>query len=108
MSDANPSLRTCLYKQTATYYFIDALSLIYRRGPPKWPKLLDVDPGCDFMGAVSQLLAKHNVEVRGGRVDIHRDQAIVERFNRTLAERLFGHQYVKEMSLPSNKQSTVG
>ena len=25
MSDANPSLRSCLYKQTATYYFIEAL-----------------------------------------------------------------------------------
>ena len=25
MSDAHPSLRICLYKQTATYYFIEAL-----------------------------------------------------------------------------------
>ena len=25
MSDAHPSLRSCLYKQTATYYFIEAL-----------------------------------------------------------------------------------
>ncbi len=29
---------------------------------------------------------------------MHRDQAIVERFNRTLAERLFGYQYAKEIS----------
>ena len=70
-----------------------ALERIYSRGPLKWPKLLQVDPGREFMGAVNQLLSKHNVEVRRGRVDIHRDQAIVERFNRTLAERLFGHQY---------------
>ena len=49
------------------------------------------------MGAVSQLLAKHGVSVRRGRVDVHRDQGIVERFNRTLAERLFGHQYAQEM-----------
>ena len=34
-------------------------SRIYRRGPLKWPKLLQVDPGREFMGAVSQLLAKH-------------------------------------------------
>jgi len=39
-------------------------------------------------------------------VDIHRDQAIVERFNRTLAERLFGHKYGVEMRLPDNKRST--
>ena len=56
--------------------------------------------------SVSQLLAKHSVQVRRGRVDIHRDQGIVERFNRTLAERLFGHQYAQEMRLPSGEQST--
>ena len=27
---------------------------------------------------------------------MHRSQAIVERFNRTLAEKLFGHQYAQE------------
>ena len=75
----------------------EALSRIYRRSPLKWPKLLQVDPGKEFMGAVSQLLAKHGVSVRRGRVDVHRDQGIVERFNRTLAERLFGHQYAQEM-----------
>ena len=30
-------------------------------------------------------------------MDTHRDQRIVERFNRTLAERLFGAQYAQEM-----------
>ena len=34
----------------------NALSLIYR-WPLKWPKLHQVDLGCEFMGAVSQLLA---------------------------------------------------
>ena len=84
----------------------DALSRIYKRGPLKWPKLLQVDPGREFMGAVNQLLVKHGVQVRHGRVDIHRDQAIVERFNRTLAERLFGHQYAVEMRLPEGQRST--
>ena len=79
----------------------DALSRIYKRGPLKWPKLLQVDPGREFMGSVSQLLAKHRVEVRRGRVDIHRDQGIVERFNRTLAERLFGHQQAQELLMRS-------
>ncbi|MEW8525348.1 MAG: DDE-type integrase/transposase/recombinase [Candidatus Thiodiazotropha endolucinida] len=84
----------------------DALSRIYKRGPLKWPKLLQVDPGREFMGSVSQLLAKHRVEVRRGRVDIHRDQGIVERWNRTLAERLFGHQYAQEMRLSSGERSS--
>ena len=33
-------------------------------------------------------------------------KGIVERFNRTLAERLFGHQYAQEMRLPSGERST--
>ena len=65
-----------------------------------------VDPGREFMDAVSQLLAKHSVQVRRGRVDIHQDQGIVERWNRTLAEWLFGHQYVQEMHRPSGNRST--
>ena len=84
----------------------DALEKIYKRGPLKWPKLLQVDPGREFMGAVNQLLAKHKTEVRRGRVDVHRDQGIVERWNRTLAERLFGHQYAQEMRLPGDQRST--
>jgi len=84
----------------------DAMSRIYRRGPLKWPTLLQVDPGREFMGAVSQLLGKHNVSIRRGRVDIHRDQGIVERFNRTLSERLFGYQYAQEMRLPKGQRSS--
>ena len=38
-------------------------------------------------------------------MDIHCDQGIVERFNQTLAERLFGHQYAHEMRLPSSQRS---
>ena len=75
-----------------------ALEQIYKRGPLRWPKLLQVDPGREFMGAVNQLLSKHNVEVRRGRVDIHRDQA--------MAEHLFGHQYGVEMRLSEGQRST--
>jgi len=82
-----------------------ALGRIYKRGPLTWPRLLQVDPGREFMGAVSQLLTKHNVSVRRGRVDTHRDQGIVERFNRTLAERLFGAQYAQEMLLAARGSS---
>jgi len=75
-----------------------ALERIYKRSPLDWPKLLQVDPGREFMGAVGPLLEKHGVSIRRGRVDIHRDQAIVERWNRTLSERLFSHQYAQEMN----------
>ena len=78
----------------------DALSRIYKCGPLKWPRLLQVDPGHEFMSEVSRLLAKHRVSIRRGRVEIHRDQGIVERWDRTLAERLFGHQYAQELLMP--------
>ena len=80
-----------------------AVSCIYSRSSLKWPKLLQVDPGREFMGAVNTLLKKHNTKIRRGLVNIHRDQAIVERFNRTLAERLFGHQYAQEMLLKGER-----
>ena len=84
----------------------DGLARIYKRSLLRWPKLLQVDPGREFMGPVSHLLAKHSVQVRRARADIHRDQGIVERLNQTLAERLFGHQYAQEMRLPSGERST--
>jgi len=51
-----------------------ALGRIYKRGPLTWPRLLQVDPGREFVGAVSQLLAKHNVQVRRGTAANHRQQ----------------------------------
>ena len=74
-----------------------AFQTIYKRGPLTWPQMLQVDPGREFMGGVTKEMEKHKTVIRRGRTEIHRDQAIVERFNRTLAERLFGHQYAVEM-----------
>ena len=69
--------------------------------------MLQVDPGCEFMGGVMKEMEKHSLTyIRRGRTEIHRDQAIVERFNWTLAEHLFGHQYAVEMLLPEGKRST--
>ena len=75
-----------------------AFQRTYRRGPLKWPQLLQVDPGREFMGAVTKVMENNKTAIRRGRTETHRDQTIVERFNRTLAERLFGHQYAVEMT----------
>ena len=83
----------------------DEVALAFKRSPLKWPQLLQVDPGREFMGAVTKEMENHKTYIRRGRVDIHRDQAIVERFNRTLAERLFGHQYAVEMRMPEGQRS---
>ena len=83
-----------------------AFQSIYRRSPLAWPQMLQVDPGREFMGAVTKEMEKRKKYIRRGRTEIHRDQAIVERFNHTLAERLFGHQYAMEMLLPEGKRSS--
>ena len=44
---------------------------------------------------------KKKKNIRGGRTKIHLDQAVVKRYNRTLAMRL-GHQYAVEMLLPES------
>ena len=85
-----------------------AFTKIYSR-KLTWPKLLQVDPGREFMGSVNKLMELKKVKIRRGEPGLHRAQGIVERFNRTLAERLFGYQYAREILLEardSNARST--
>ena len=95
-----------VFKQALTVVDI-AFQTIYKDSPLTWPQMLQVDPGHEFMGNVTQEMEKHKTFIRRGRTEIHRDQAIVEHFNRTLAERLFGHQYATEMLLPAGQRSTA-
>ena len=57
------------------------------------------------MGEVNKLMNLKNVKIRGGEKGLHRSQAIVERFNRTLAAKLFGHQYAQEYLSAADKRS---
>ena len=70
----------------------------------KWPQLRRVDLGIEFMGSVTKEMEKHKTNIRRGRTKIHRDQAMVKRYNRTLAKRLFGHQYGVEMQPPESQR----
>lgn len=72
----------------------------------KWPEKMILDPGREFMGYVMSLFQKHNVTIQRSETGNHRAQAFVERANRTLAERLFSHQYAQEMI--TNERSRVG
>ena len=72
-----------------------------------WPKMLQVDPRREFMGAITKEMENHKTYIRRGRTEIHCDQAIIEHFNRTLAVRLFSHQYAVEMRLPAGQWSTA-
>ena len=46
-------------------------------------------------------MEKHDVMIQRGDPSQHRSQGIVERFSRTLADRLFSYQYHKELEHPS-------
>ena len=56
----------------------EALSKIYKRGL-KWPKLLQVDAGTDFMGVVTKTLKDHGTKIRRAEAEYHRGQSIVRK-----------------------------
>ena len=62
---------------------------IYENTPLTYPKTLIIDDGKEFYGDVTKLTGKHDVMIQGRDPSQHRSQGIVERFNRTLADRLF-------------------
>ncbi|KAL9983293.1 hypothetical protein ACROYT_G005440 [Oculina patagonica] len=68
--------------------------------PPKEPKF------SDFYQPSEQQKQGELMFVGAGGLALG-DQAIVERFNRTLAGRLFGFQYGEEMNLASGQRSTA-
>ena len=78
-----------------------AFQWIYENTPLNYPKTLIVDDGKEFYGDVTKLMEKHNVIIQRGDPSQHRSQGILERFNRTLADRLFSYQYHKELEDPS-------
>ena len=69
-----------------------AFQWIYENTPLTCPKTLIIDDGTEFYGDMTNLMEKHDVSIQRGDSSQHRLQGIVERFNRTLAERLFSYQ----------------
>ena len=78
-----------------------AFQWIYENTPLNHPKTLIVDKGKEFYGDTTKLMEKHDVIIQHGDPSQHHSQGIVERFNRTLADRLFTYQYHKELEDPS-------
>ena len=66
-----------------------------------YPKTLIIDDGKEFYRNAMKLMEKHDVIIQCGDPSQHQLQGIMERFNRTLADRLFSYQYHKELEDPS-------
>ena len=75
--------------------------MVYENTPLTYPKTLIVDDGKEFYGDTTKLMKKHDKMIQHGDPSQHRSQGIVERFYRTLADRLFSYQYHKELEDPS-------
>ena len=78
-----------------------AFQWIYENTPLNYPKTLIVDDEKEFYGDTTKLMEKHDVIIQRGDPSQHRSQGIVERYNRTLSDRLFTYQYHKELEDPS-------
>ena len=78
-----------------------AFQWIYENTPLNYPKTLIVGDGKKFYGDMTKLMEKHDVIIQCGDPSQHCSQRIMERFNRTLADRLFTYQYHKELEDPS-------
>lgn len=73
--------------------------------PLIWPKVLQVDGGPEFKGRVVSMMKEKGVKIRIGTISKH--QSIVERFNRTLAIKLFKIQDAIEMISESENTGWV-
>ena len=78
-----------------------AFQWIYENTPLIYVKTLIIDDGKKFYGDTTKLMEKHDVIIQRGDPSQHQSQGIMERFNRTLADRLFCYQYHKELEDPS-------
>ena len=81
---------------TSRFQVSRAFPKISKRGPLRWPKVLQVDPGREFMDDVTR-------EMKARCEDKKRE---CEQFNRTLGERLFTFHYSQEINFREGKRST--
>ena len=72
-----------------------AFQWIYENTLLTYPKTLIIDNGKEFYGKTTKSMEKHHVIIQRGDPSQHPSQGIVERFNRTLADRLLVISIIK-------------
>ena len=80
----------------------DMLRDIYKKGPLRYPKEFHIDNGTEFKADVLKLMKEKGVKVVSATTKYHHNfTAFIERFNKTLAERLFKAQDAQELENPT-------
>ena len=80
---------------------------IYKKGPLRYSKKFHVDNGTEFKAGVLKLMKEKGVKVVSVTTKYHHNfTAFVERFNKSLAERLFKAQDAQELE-NSTKDSRI-
>ena len=81
-----------------------ALKAMHKKGGVfKYPKVFQCDNGSEFKSDVTNLLEKHNVDIRRTTTKYkHTHTAFVEAFNRELAKLLFKPMDAQEPQDPEN------
>ena len=81
---------------------------IYKKGPLRYPQDLHVDSGTEFKGGVLKVMKEHNVSVKNVVTKYHHNfTTFVERYNKTLAERLFKPQDAQELQSGEDSKTWV-
>ena len=80
----------------------EMLQDIYKKGPLQYPKEFHVDNSTEFKADVQKLMKEHDVKVISVTTKYHhKSNPFVERFQKTLGERLFKAQDAQELQNPT-------
>ena len=82
-----------------------AIEDVYDNTPLNYPKVIMCDVGTEFRGEFTRLMESHDTKIN--RSLNKKKVAFVERFNRTLSQKLFAHQYAEEMKTDETNREWV-
>jgi len=85
-------------KDKSSNSVLKAIQKIYDNTKLKFPDQINIDKGSEFKSEVLDYYKKHNAVVNVSETGFHKSTAMVERFNRTLAERIFKQIHHKEIT----------
>jgi hypothetical protein len=76
---------------------IKALTKIYSRDVLDVPLKLEADQGSEFKGNFNGFVKNNKIVLKRGKTNRHRQQSVVERRNRMIAEKIFRRQTAQEL-----------